>query len=180
MFKRKLRHINVFHVLSLGISAGGQHDIPGGAIDTLCLPHDPDRAPSNFPTSLQHGTNWAGSIYGSEYQFTYKNFAQDDDVPCAVCTVQKSSGVIMVPAKATCPTGWAMQYSGFLTSENTGTGWHPSEYLCLHQDAEYMTEGARQHDHNGRLFYPVKAVCGSLPCPPYENGQYLTCVVCSQ
>lgn len=180
MFKRCANKIIYVILWCLGITAGGRYDDFGGAVDTLCLPHDPDKAPSNFPTRLQSGTTYVGYIYGSEYQFTYKNFAEDDDVPCAVCSAQKSFEVMMVPAKVTCPTGWTIQYSGFLTSEHTGSGWRPAEYLCLHGDAGYMTEGSRQHNLNGRLFYPVKAACGSLPCPPYENGQYLTCVVCSR
>jgi hypothetical protein len=30
------------------------------------------------------------------------------------------------------------------------------------------------------LFYPVKTQCGSLPCPPYINDKYVTCVVCTK
>lgn len=137
-------------------------------------------APPDFPTRLQTGTSYVGTIYGSEYQFTYRNYAEDDDVPCAVCSAKTASAIMMLPAKLTCPDNWVIQYAGFLTSEHVVSNWRSSEYLCLHEDAEYLTEGSRQHNMNGRLFYPVKAVCGSLPCPPYHNRQYLTCVVCSQ
>lgn len=144
----------------------------------MCLPHNPDMAPTDFPNV----GSAVGTIYGSEYQFTYRNYAQDDDVPCAVCGAKTASAIMMlkIPAKVTCPDDWVIQYAGFLTSEQVVTNWRPSEYLCLHEDSEYLTEGSRQHNMNGRLFYPVKAVCGSLPCPPYHGGQYLTCVVCSQ
>ena len=35
-------------------------------------------------------------------------------------------------------------------------------------------------DHDGKLFYPVIAKCGSLQCPPYKNNYPLTCVICSK
>jgi hypothetical protein len=35
-------------------------------------------------------------------------------------------------------------------------------------------------NNNGKLVYPVRAGCGSLPCPPYINNAFLTCVVCSK
>ena len=37
-----------------------------------------------------------------------------------------------------------------------------------------------QDNKNGALFYPVEAVCGSLPCPRYVNGWELTCAVCTK
>lgn len=172
--------VNGTTTIYTGITAGGSYIDQGGAVDTLCLPHNPDMAPSDFPTRLESGGSYVGTIYGSEYQFTYRNYAQDDDVPCAVCSAKTASATMMLPAKVTCPDDWVIQYAGFLTSEHVSSDWRPSEYLCLHEDAEYLTEGSRQHNMNGRLFYPVKAVCGSLPCPPYHDGQYLTCVVCSQ
>lgn len=39
-------------------------------IDTLCLPHDPDDAPRDFPIGLQS----AAHLYGSEYQVAKHNF----------------------------------------------------------------------------------------------------------
>jgi hypothetical protein len=86
----------------------------------------------------------------------------------------------MIPSKTSCPTGWNEEYHGFLTSEAAVDGWAQHEFLCLHEDAEWLTEGARQKNYNGRLFYPVKTQCGSLPCPPYINDKYVTCVVCSK
>lgn len=174
--KKACPPVNGTTTIYTGITAGGKYDDLGGAVDTLCLPHNPDMAPTDFPNV----GSAVGTIYGSEYQFTYRNYAQDDDVPCAVCGAKTASAIMMLPAKVTCPDNWVIQYAGFLTSEHVATNWRPSEYLCLHEDSEYLTEGSRQHNMNGRLFYPVKAVCGSLPCPPYHGGQYLTCVVCSQ
>ena len=158
-----------------GITGGKSYDSPGGGVNTLCLPHNPDNAPQDFPTSQE----LSSSIYGSEYQFTYQRFAQDDDVPCAVCHVNTATSLLMIPAKSTCPIGWNMQYNGFLVSDAYHPGFYSSDYVCLHNDAEYLTEGSRQHNMNGHILYPVQAACGSLPCPPYKNGQYITCVVCT-
>ena len=161
-----------------GITAGKAFNEPGSGVNTLCLPHNPDDAPHDFPTRLQ-GAGFVSHLYGSEYEFTYRKFAQNDDVPCAICHVTIAASSIMIPAKTTCPSGWTMQFTGFLVSDYFGGSNHAFDYICLHNDAEYMTEGARRHDDNGHILYPVQATCDPLPCPPYKNGQYITCVVCS-
>lgn len=73
----------------------------------------------------------------------------------------------MIPAKS-------------LTSGGSYPDHYGAKYLCLDENPEYMTDVARQHEENGRLFYPVHAVCGSLPCPPYQNSQTIACVVCTK
>eukprot|EP00105_Crassostrea_gigas_P026637 XP_011447657.1 PREDICTED: uncharacterized protein LOC105342407 isoform X2 [Crassostrea gigas] len=157
-----------------GFSAGGLFNAKGSATTTLCLPHDPDAAPAGVPFSLHYGV-----LYGSEYEFGFKNIAYNDDVPCAVCFNSQAAS-IMIPAKSSCPSSWTKQYAGFLTSGGSYSDHYGAEYLCLDENPEYMTDGARQHDENGRLFYPVHAVCGSLPCPPYQNSQTIACVVCTK
>ena len=147
---------------------------------TLCLPHNPDDAPPDFPTSLQFA-GWVSHLHGSEYQFTYQKYTLNDDVPCAVCHVDSASSVLMIPAKSSCPGSWRVQYNGFLVSSGAvgNIPWQAFDYVCLHNDAEYLTEGARRYNDDGHILYPVQAVCGSLPCPPYKNGQYITCAVCT-
>lgn len=53
-----------------------------------------------------------------------------------------------------------------------------TQCVCLDELPETLSEG--QRDANGKLFYPVKAVCGSLAFPSYQNGRYLTSVVCTK
>lgn len=158
----------------VGFSAGGLFNAKGSATTTLCLPHDPDAAPAGVPFSSHYGV-----LYGSEYEFGFKNIAYNDDVPCAVCFNSQAASN-MIPAKSSCPSSWTKQYDGFLTSGGSYSDHYGAEYLCLDENPEYMTDGARQHDENGRLFYPVHAVCGSLPCPPYQNSQTIACVVCTK
>jgi hypothetical protein len=145
-----------------------------GGFTTLCLPHNPDPAPKDLPI-FSHSAR----VYGAEYQFSYKGIAYDDDVPCAVCISTHASSTLMIPAKTACPPKWTKQYEGFLTSDAHYTGHVGSEFLCMDNTPEYLTEGARQHNNDGRLFYTVAAACGSLPCPPYTDAQLMSCVVCS-
>lgn len=174
--------INVKHIyLYKGIAGGGDYDEPGNGANTLCLPHNPDPAPWDFPTHFQNNDRGASSfIYGAEYQYTYRNIAVDDDVPCAICNVAHASSVIMIPAKMTCPTGWSKEYAGVLTASAQASGHRIGEYLCVDQNAEYLGEGTRQQNYDGNLFYPVQAACGSLPCPPFTSSQLIACVVCSK
>jgi hypothetical protein len=160
-----------------GIAGGGAFSETGSGTSYLCLPHDPDFAPSNFPHGLQSSGLVVAHVWGAEYQFSYGNAKVDDDVPCAACLDTKAVTSMMIPGKSSCPSGWRKQYSGYLCANYYG---HPaaSEYACLDNDPQYF-EGRRQ-DSNGKLFYPALTVCGSLPCPPYINSKYLTCVVCSK
>ena len=71
------------------------------------MPHDPAFLPSDFPTTTFAG--YEAYVYGAEYQFTYKNVAIDDDIPCAICKVTPATTTMMVPAKLTCPQNWTIQ-----------------------------------------------------------------------
>lgn len=94
----------------VGFSAGGQFNAKGSATTTLCMPHYPDAGPAGVPFNSYYGV-----LYGSEYEFTFKDIANDDDVPCAVCFNSQATS-IMIPAKSSCPSSWTKQYAGFLTS----------------------------------------------------------------
>ena len=159
-----------------GIAGGGHYGESGSGSTYLCLPHDPDVAPSNFPYALD-SASYVARVSGAEYQFSYGNVKVDDDVPCATCLDTKAVTSMMIPGKSSCPSGWRKQYSGHLCASYYR---HPaaSEYVCVDDDPQYF-EGRRQN-LDGKLFYPALTVCGSLPCPPYENSKYLKCVVCSK
>lgn len=163
--------VTLFHLK--GFTSGSQYNEKGNGVNTLCLPHDPE----NLLTSISVSTgNDYAHLYGAEYQFNIGRIHIDDNVPCAVCRTKMASSTIMIPGKRSCPIHWQKQYTGILTAN--WYDYQESEYLCIDEDPDYV-EGSRRNE-NGRLFYPVKTVCGSLPCPPYENGNLLTCVVCSK
>lgn len=79
-----------------------------------------------------------------------------------------ASSSIMIPAKVSCPQYWKKEYDGFQTCGAHFQGHTSTEFLCMDNNPEYLTERARQHNNDGRLFYSVEAKCGSLPCPPYK------------
>lgn len=70
--------------------------------------------------------------------------------------------------------GWHREYRGYLMIQGNGQG--ASNYICV--DARPEKIGTNTN-HNGRVFYPVESICGSLPCPPYVNNRELTCAVCT-
>ena len=53
-----------------------------------------------------------------------------------------------------------------------------SEYICVDSAHGYLP-GTGRNDNENVLHY-VDWQCGSLPCPPYEQGKIVTCAVCSK
>lgn len=76
---------------------------------------------------------------------------------------------MMIPAKRSCPAGRTKQFKGFLTCERHI--YVMAEYLCVDEEPDFV-ERSRVNE-NGRLFYPVVTVCGTLPCPPYKSSTFL-------
>ncbi|XP_060603637.1 short-chain collagen C4-like isoform X2 [Ruditapes philippinarum] len=155
-----------------GFAAGGEYRDTGAAANYLCLPQSPDwDNKSNNPGGV-------GLIYGAEYE-SHKSIFQhlaEHDVPCAVCQVPRSS-VVMVPGKNTCFKNFVKEYSGYLMAGQP-TQNAASEYVCVDGEPEPASKSLTT-DLNGKLFYFVRAKCGALKCPPYKEGDDLTCVVCS-
>ena len=134
-----------------------------------------------FPDNVQSGFGNNARMFGVEYQlnegFLNPSDLHQHDVPCAVCEVPRSTSM-MVPAKRTCPQGWTLEYEGLLMAGN----WQQqgqSEYVCVSLGMESIPGGSA--NTNGGLFYVVEVDCGyALPCPPYQEGYELSCVVCSK
>ncbi|OWF49556.1 hypothetical protein KP79_PYT23733 [Mizuhopecten yessoensis] len=138
------------------------------------MPHEPIWGPHK---DFVYSGNDIGYMYGAEYQSPGDLFGMStwtDDVPCAVCLGTQYTISLMIPGRIQCYPGWTRAYHG-----NLATGAHThkaaSQYVCVDQDPQITTGGANE---NGKLFYGVKTKCGSLPCPPYEEGKFLPCVVC--
>eukprot|EP00106_Octopus_bimaculoides_P016378 XP_014783820.1 PREDICTED: uncharacterized protein LOC106878958 [Octopus bimaculoides] len=84
---------------------------------------------------------------------------------------------MMLPARTKCYPGWTIEYYGYLMSEYDYSH-SRHEYVCVDHAPEINPKSYK--NLNGASMYIVQAMCGSLPCPPYENGQELSCVVCSK
>jgi len=155
-----------------GRAAGPDYTHKGGGTNPQCLPLDPSYL------KYETGTQSHSQIYGAEYQETNPLVANshDGDVPCAVCYVPTRTTLYMLPAKYTCPTGWTTEYYGYLMSGHYNH--HRQEYSCV--DRSLKTTIGSSTNHNGYLFYIVEGVCGSLPCPPYEQTKELSCAVCTK
>lgn len=151
-----------------GVVGGGHYQSPGVGVNALCLPLNP-------VYDNQQPTNWNTELYGAEYG-TVPEEENDLDVVCAVCEIPRPK-IFMLPATNTCHPDWTLEYAGYLMAgypEHTSG----SEFVCM--DAERDARHGSKSDHNGMLFYYVLSKCGSLPCPPYEEGRVLQCVVCSK
>ncbi|XP_060567430.1 uncharacterized protein LOC132726177 [Ruditapes philippinarum] len=157
-----------------GYAAGSHHAEPGGAANALCLTKSPKWG--QYTSTVESG---GAFIYGAEYSVymhTDWKHLQDHDVPCVVCQVPRSD-ILMVPGSNICPTGYKIEYNGYLMAGHT-RGSVASEYLCVDSLPEKLYGG--DGDKTAKVFCIVQAICGSLKCPPYVNGRELTCAVCSR
>jgi len=124
-------------------------------------------------------SSYSATMYGAEYEGEPFYFGMQDtreDVPCAVCQTTAHSMSLMIPGRTDCYTGWTKAYDGDLAS---GYPSHraASQYICVDGNPQSTSRG-KKVDDNGKLLYPVCVKCGAMPCPPYEEGKYLSCVVC--
>ena len=154
-----------------GWAVGSHYNHNGGGSNYLCL--------SKTPSWLRYSSssNNLGLLYGAEYEaasgqpyYDYHNH----NVPCTVCHVTRT--ILMIPGQYTCPTGWTLEYYGYLVS---GKYSHKrTTYVCLDAAPESVEGG--HSNQNGALFYHVETRCGALSCPPYEQTKEITCAVCSK
>ena len=90
----------------------------GGGGNYQCLPNNPEYGGST------PGVQGYSPIYGVEYMYELPNGSpfsdslHENNVPCAVCHVSTRSAVLMIPAWRHCPSGWTVEYTGYLMSES--------------------------------------------------------------
>eukprot|EP00058_Branchiostoma_floridae_P013327 XP_002598815.1 hypothetical protein BRAFLDRAFT_74508 [Branchiostoma floridae] len=160
-----------------GIAGGAHYSHSGGGANRVCLPKDPE-----WGVFTDGNQGYGAYMYGAEYELSTVNnpfqsvSGRNHDVPCAVCHVASRGSKLMIPARLSCPSGWTREYKGYLMTSHYAQ--YRSEFVCM--DGEPETRPGGHVNHNGALFYPVEAYCGSLPCPNYVQGRELTCVVCTK
>ena len=159
-------------VVYTGRAAGSYHHDKGGTNEYLCLPEEPEY--------LQYRADVQGNapIYGAEYQAQGNEplgAFLNHNVPCVVCCTSRVS-VLMIPARTSCPTGWTLEYSGYLMTEHI---FHRRRSTICVDSLPETVHGEAGHT-DGALLYHTEATCSGLQCPPYDPQKELTCVVCSK
>ena len=153
-----------------GKVGGSHHREEGGAANHLCMPPDPDTL------DVESGQRGIGAnLYGFQYQSPLVG-EEDGNIPCAVCLVTERTTVIMIPAKIVCPSGWTLEYFGYLMTERTHSVHRRSTYECVDSSQESL---GTNNVNEGGLLTHVEARCGKLECPPYNADHELTCAVCT-
>ena len=142
----------------------------GGGSNYICLPDDPI-----YGTKSKSQVSEAGYVYSAEYETNF--FAansNDEDVPCAVCSTADPA-TMMIPGRNACYQGWTTQYKGYLASSSYI---HVTQYnyICMDENVKFINGGAQ--NAYGAEFYSVIGKCRPLNCPPYREGEPLSCAVC--
>ncbi|XP_063442190.1 short-chain collagen C4-like [Mytilus trossulus] len=162
-------------IVYAGQAGGNYYTNKGGGSNYLCLPSDPENGKEySYANDVLYGAEYeiASSTKPSGLSSTLSN----KEVPCAVCRRKQKMSVLMIAGRKSCYKGWKSEYSGFLMSENIGH--NIKDYICVDGEAEPLDN--RSSDENGALFYPVRAKCGSLRCPPYKDNTEVLCTVCTK
>ncbi|XP_064604145.1 uncharacterized protein LOC135469586 [Liolophura sinensis] len=164
-----------------GVMAGSHYTHKGSGANQMCLPLNPqwNKTYSGFQSnSYLYGTEF--EVYQGNKVFDQTNsggdFFREREAQCAVCYTPGRPSHVMIPARLECPSGWTLEYLGFLMAQHYTH--YKSEYVCVDQDPD--THPGTAANLNGNLLYVVEAKCGALPCPNYVDGYEVTCVVCTK
>ena len=162
-----------------GVAAGSFYNHKGGGSDYLCLPDQPEFL--GVTTGHQSGR---AKVYGAEYEThasksppTFGNLV-NHNVPCVACYTSARGAKIMIPGKVNCPSSWTREYHGYLMTEATYTDRQRMSYTCVDVNAESIPGSVS--NNNGALFYFTEVYCQGIKCPPYAEGNELSCVVCTK
>ena len=162
-------------LLYAGRAGGNWYSKKGGGGNYLCMPEVPE-----YSDTLRYtpGSQSYSEVFGVEYEYPTVG-THDHNVPCAVCSASTRVAVVMIPARASCPTGWTREYYGYLmTQSDKWNNQYRTPFECVDKDQDSVP--GSQANTNGALFYEVEANCNGLPCPPYNNHKELNCVVCTK
>ena len=134
------------------------------------MPLDPEYTLPHLSGVREHSY-----IYGVEYRSPLQG-THYHNVPCAVCYASTRETVLMIPAKASCPTSWTREYYGYIMSAHIAH--YRSTFECIDEDQESVpgSEGLS----TAARFVHVEASCDSMDCPPYDPEKELNCVVCTK
>ena len=73
----------------------------------------------------------------------------------------------MIPAKTQCPTGWTVEYFGYLMTQHYNYD-SRTMYECVDKDPESVP-GLNAGSNPRSFFYLVEPYCNGLSCAPYDD-----------
>ena len=158
--------------LYAGIVVGQHYNSYGGGANYLCLPNE---GPQNLSTTFNHNQAY---LYGTEYESPILPVNKNENVPCAVCYAPTKAVQLMIPGRLNCSSSWTEEYEGYLMTARSSQ-YSNQNYICVDKDAESVLHPKTKNLY-GPLLYHVTARCSGIPCPPYNDKKYITCVVCTK
>ena len=158
--------------LYAGIVAGSYYNHYGGGANYLCLPKED---PQNLSTTYKGDQAY---LYGIESYSPILSLKKDEDVPCAVCYTPTKKVQLMIPGRLNCSSSWTKEYEGYLMTARSSQ-YGNQNYICVDKDAESFLPPKTRSPY-GPSLYHVTARCSGIPCPPYNDKKYITCVVCTK
>ena len=152
----------------------------GGGGNFLCMPEEDPEYLGYTPGIREHSYVFGTEIYSPE-QGSPLFSVHDDNVPCSLCYTPSRTTTAMIPAKATCPTGWRKEYAGYIMTSYKRSDRSRTTFECIDQNAEAIPGlGGTAAEDRGSILHYVEAHCNGMPCPPYDAVKELACVVCSK
>ena len=159
-------------LLYSGRAGNTHHGHKGGGANYQCMPDDPDYA------AFTPGVQGSSQLYGVEYETGGRPFSAvyQHNAPCAVCYSSNRLASVMIPAKTQCPSGWTLEYWGYLMSQHYTQ--YQSTFICVDHSPDVVP--GESANANPATLYHVEASCDGFDCPPYDAEKELTCVVCTK
>ncbi|XP_057307210.1 uncharacterized protein LOC130645286 [Hydractinia symbiolongicarpus] len=145
--------------------------VEGGGSNYLCLPDHP-KYKNKSPGTVDDSAEIDGVKYGTSFEANRSNRV----VYCAVCETQTKVVVKTFPAMNECPTGWEIEYEGYLVAHKKPR----TEHVCVERNAQRPKSAA--YVKTGTIEKIRVKKCEILPCneDKYNTNNDLTCVVCSK
>jgi hypothetical protein len=143
--------------------------------------HCGHEAPEYAPGATTSGNNNGAILYTMEFETSSRGIGamaswHDREGRCVVCEAQAAMS-LMIPMRRTCPSGWTLQYEGYMMGQYHASHQNGSEAICV--DINTETNHGQAGDQNGGLLYPLEwdvTASGT----PYTNDAEVSCVVCTK
>lgn len=104
----------------------------------------------------------------------------DKTFACAHCKLTSRASVLVKMAAKSCPDNWVKEYEGYVMAP--GKSSEKGEFICIDKDMQEPNGSVsfgNSIDSQWQQVREVTAICGALPCGPYEESKIIPCVVCT-